>query len=412
MTAPLLAQADVVIAPATTAATTAPSTAPTTRGANVAELLNQLDLNTTLTKTPLYGWGVLLTALFIGLTVGKLVSMGIRGVAKRMNNRGWQAYSVVLDSAAGPIYLWIITAAIAAGLAPIALSTPVRGFTTSVLKLLFIIAIGWFLFEIVALSDLVLKRFVRHSGSSLETQIVPLIRKTLRLFVVIVFVLFAAQNVFGADIGAWLAGLGIAGLAVSLAAQDSIKNLFGSLTIFMDKPFVVGERILFDTHDGSVEEIGFRSTKLRTGNGEVVTIPNARMVDASVKNFTRRPSILRNFSIALTYDTPPEKVDEAVAIVKEIFALPALVETFREGNPPRVYLDELASSSLNLKVWYWHYPSSDWWGYMDNVQLFNSQLLRRFNDAKIGFAFPSQTLYVVNADGQPQNPLTNTRKPV
>jgi MscS family membrane protein len=393
----ILAQAD--IAPTTT---TVPATAPTTQGSEVTKLLHNLDLNTTITQTPLSGWGVLLGAIFVGLTVGKLISLGIRSVARRMSARGWEAYGVVLDSAAGPIYLWVITASIAVGLAPIALSAPVRTFATGVLKLLAIFAVGWFVFEIVALSDLVLKRFIRHTGSTLETQVAPLVRKTLRLFVVIVFTLSAAQNVFGADIGAWLAGLGIAGLAVSLAAQDSIKNLFGSLTIFMDKPFTVGERIVFDSHDGTVEEIGFRSTKIRTGSGEIVTIPNARMVDASVKNFSRRPSILRVFSIGITYDTTPEKLDEALRIVKEILAMPDLARGFDlEKFPPRVFFDELAASSLNLKVWYWYFPGSDWWGYMDHVNLFNRELLRRFNAAGIEFAFPTQTLHVVKDSPDP-----------
>ncbi|HEV7299672.1 MAG TPA: mechanosensitive ion channel family protein [Tepidisphaeraceae bacterium] len=398
----ILAQADPTAPPAADPVAATPAQQ-VTDSPEFGKLLERLDLDTTITDTPWTGWMILLIAIFLGLLIGKVLHLAARGLAKRSENRGWQLYGTIFASAAGPVYLWVLAAALAIGLAPVSLSDPVRDFAKGVLKLLIIIAIGWFLFEVVAVVDLVLRRFIRHGGSALETQIVPLVRKTLRLFLVVIFILFTAQNVFGADIGAWLAGLGIAGLAVSLAAQDSIKNLFGSLTIFLDKPFAVGERIVFDGHDGNVEEIGFRSTKVRTLQGEFVTIPNARMVDASVKNIGRRPFIQRIAIINLTYDTPPEKMQLALSIVREIVTLPEIAKGFNlEKNPPRAYFDELASASLNLKVYLWYFPGSDWWGYSEMLQQFNFEVLRRFNEAGLEFAFPTQTLYLA---GDPNRPL-------
>ncbi len=357
-------------------------------------LSEQLGLDTTLAKTEFWsGWGVLLLGIFLGIVGGKVLSTLAKGLAKRLRDRGWDNYATIADSAAGPVNLWAITIGLTIGLAPISLSLAVRSFSNGVLKLLVIIAIGWFMYEVVSLIDVVLKKFVHSSGSTFEKQIIPLVRKTLRIFLVVVFVLFAAQNVFGADIGAWLAGLGIAGLAVSLAAQDSIKNLFGSLTIFLDKPFAVGERIIFDGHDGAVEEIGFRSTKLRTLNGEVVTIPNSKIIDASVKNIGRRPNILRTLTIGLTYDTKPEQMELAIAIVREIFAMPDIQNGFNtDKNPPKVFFDAFSPSSLDLKVQYWFFPGSDWWAYVDHAQRFNFEMLKRFNDSGLQFAFPTQTL--------------------
>src|SRR5690606_23160639 len=136
-----------------------------------------------------------------------------------------------------------------------------------IIAFLYIIAIGWFIYNLVDLVDIALRRLTAKTASKLDDMIAPLIRKALRIFVVVIFVLFVAENVFGADITAWLAGLGIAGLAVSLSAQDSIKNLFGSITILLDKPFPVGDRIIFNGTDGFIEEIGFRSTRIRTFGG-------------------------------------------------------------------------------------------------------------------------------------------------
>src|SRR5690606_22104370 len=120
------------------------------------------------------------------------------------------------------------------------MSPAVAGFSERILSLLYIISGGWFLYNLVDLVDLAMRHYTARTQSTFDDQVVPLVRKTLRIFLVVVVVLFTAENVFKADITAWLAGLGIAGLAVSLAAQDSLKNLFGSLTIFLDRPFAIG----------------------------------------------------------------------------------------------------------------------------------------------------------------------------
>lgn len=375
--------------------TAEPTTAPSTRPSEAKALLDQLELDATLTNTPWTGWGMLLLAIFLGVVGGKILHTIAKIIAKRGHNRGWESYAKVFESAAGPIYLWAITVGLTIGLAPISLAPGVRLFSNGVLKLLYIIAIAWFLFELVGLVDVVLKRFLHFGGSALEQQIIPLVRKTLRIFLVVVFVLFAAQNVFGADIGAWLAGLGIAGLAVSLAAQDSIKNLFGSLTIFLDKPFTVGERIVFDGHDGPVEEIGFRSTKIRTGGGDLVTVPNAKIVDASVRNIGRRPNIPRTFTIGLPYDTPPVKIDEAIRIVQDVMAIPDVQKGFNTAtNPPRVFFENISPTTFDLKIWYWYFPASDWWGYCEQAQRIHFEIISRFSAAGIEFAFPTQMLYL------------------
>src|SRR5690606_32061149 len=132
------------------------------------------------------------------------------------------------------------------------------------------------------------------------------------------FTLFVAQNVFGLDITGWLAGLGLAGLAVSLAAQDSVKNLFGWATVVFDRPFTTGDFVNYGGTLGTVEDISFRSTKLRMITGHLYTIPNMKWIDGTVENISARGFIRRDLNLSLTYDTTPEKVDEAVRIVEDI----------------------------------------------------------------------------------------------
>lgn len=363
---------------------------------DVEALVARIGLGDTFSKTPWWGWLVLLGGLFIGVAVGKLVSGLLRKFAERSAARGHPVRETVLNSVAGPIALALLTLGIAIGLTSIALSDQVRTVTAAGIRLLNIVAIAWFLFNLVELIDLTLRRVTSRSQSKLDDQLVPLVRKTLRLFLMVVFVLFAAENVFGANISAWLAGLGIAGLAVSLAAQDSIRNFFGSITIFVDRPFQVGDRIKIGDADGTVEEIGFRSTKMRTLVGELVTIPNSKIVDQSVCNISRRPSIRRIMDVTITYDTPPEKVKQAVEILRGILADASIASAFNlEKFPPRVFFNEFNAASLNIRAMYWFFPA-DWWLYSEHAERINHMLLQQFNDAGIEFAFPTQTLLLAS----------------
>lgn len=373
---------------------TGPASQPSTGIPDIASAWERLHLQTTLQRTSWSGWLILLGAIFGGLVVGKLAESLLRNVARRLDRRGWEARAAIFLGAARPANLTIFSFGLAFGLQFIAKSDPVNRFVAGVIVLLYIIAIGWFLFNLIELVEIGLRRMAGRTHSSLDDQLVPLIGKTLRLFLVVVLALFTAQNVFDADIGAWLAGLGIAGLAVSLAAQDSLKNLFGSVTIFLDRTYMVGELISFDGHTGTVEAIGFRSTKMRTLAGELVTIPNSKIVDSSVHNIGRRPHIRRVIDVTITYDTPPEKVEQAVHIIRQILDEPEIRGGFdMQHLPPRVAFDALNADSLNIKVFYWFYPP-DYWQYMDHCQRFNLKLLRAFDEAGIEFAFPTRTLFL------------------
>jgi MscS family membrane protein len=192
--------------------------------------------------------------------------------------------------------------------------------------------------------------------------------------------------VLGANIGTWLAGLGIAGLAVSLAAQDSIRNLFGSLMIFLDRPFTVGEQIQFDKWEGPVEEIGFRSTRLRTTTGEIVTIPNSRLADNPVVNLDRRTHIRRVVTLTLAKDTPPAKIEQALQSIREILSDPDVTSVFDlDRHPPRVVFEEFASGAPTLKAYYWFTPP-DPWAYLAHAEKLNLRIARALSAAEVKLA--------------------------
>jgi len=196
------------------------------------------------------------------------------------------------------------------------------------------IALVWFILKLVSLVDFRLKKWSASTGSTIDIILAPLVSKTLRVFIIIIGSILITQNLTRVKIGPLLASLGIGGIAVALAAKDSIANFFGTLTILFDKPFQVGERILIDNYDGVIESVGFRSTRIRTLNGHLVSIPNEKIVNSGLENIGKRPHIRWLTNITITYDTPPEKVEKAVSIIKEILDNH---DGMHPDFPPRVF---------------------------------------------------------------------------
>jgi MscS family membrane protein len=164
--------------------------------------------------------------------------------------------------------------------------------------------------------------------------------------------------------------------------------------ILLDKPFAVGERVVVDGYDGTVEEVGFRSTKIRTLTGHQVTMPNDRTASNTVENIGRRPHIRRLLNVTITYDTPPEKVARGVEIIRELLDNH---EGMSPDFPPRVFFSDFNDCSLNIAVFYWYYPP-DYWKFMEFSESFNFRLLRAFEAEGIEFAFPTRTMYLANDD--------------
>jgi len=258
------------------------------------------------------------------------------------------------------------------------------------------LAAAYLIYRLVDIVEYYLKRWTGRTETKLDDMLVPVIRKSLRIFVTVVAVLFISENILGQEIGTILAAAGIGGLAFALAAKDTIANFFGSVTIFADRPFQVGERIKLGGYDGPVEQVGFRSTRIRTLDGHQVTVPNSIIVNDMVENIGRRPFIKRVANIGVTYDTPPDKVEKAVQIIKDILA--ETEEVNRDPDlVPRVYFNDFQDFYLNILMIYWVKPP-DYWLSQEVHQKVNLAMMRAFADEGIEFAFPSQTVYLAGDD--------------
>ncbi len=267
-----------------------------------------------------------------------------------------------------------------------------------IVEALWALTFAYALYRLVDIIEHYLFRMVSKTENKLDDMLVPVVRKSLRISIAIIAVLLIAENIFQADIKSLILGAGVGGIAIALAAKDTIANFFGSVTIFADKPFQIDELICVGDHLGVVEEVGFRSTKLRTLEGQQIIIPNNTVANADIKNITRRPFIRRSFSITITYDSGFDKTQRAAEIIKDVLA--SVIEVNQlEDKPPRVYFDEFGSHSLDIYVSYWFVPA-DWWIYKEVSERINFEILKRFNNENIEFAFPTQTLYLKKDDQQ------------
>ena len=264
------------------------------------------------------------------------------------------------------------------------------------LEVLFAVSVALLAYYLVEVPSAWLTRQTQKTESKFDDMLVPVVRKSLRVTVVLFAVVSIAQSLSDKPISALIAGLGLGGLAFALAAQDTIKNLFGSLVIFSDKPFALGDRINYDGHDGIIEEVGLRSTRLRRLDGHQVTIPNGELANKSIHNIAKRPFIRRIFTIGITYDTAPAKVKKAKQILEDILKDHEGLDPKGELLP-RVYFSDFSASSLDFKCMYWYHPPA-YWDYMQFSEWVNMEILQRFNEAGIEFAFPTQTIHLAKEE--------------
>jgi len=269
-------------------------------------------------------------------------------------------------------------------------STPfdLHKLATAVLKALVIFDVAWFLFNLVNLVDHYLNKWAARTESTLDDQLAPLLRKSLRVFVVVMACLMAIQS-FGYPITGVLASLGIGGLAFALAAKDSVSNIFGSLMIIFDRPFHVGDWIKADDMEGTVEEVGFRSTKIRTFSKTLISVPNNIIANMALDNYSRMPKRRIRLTVGVTYDTTPTQMREAVRRIRELLVThPAIDQDFSLVN-----FTDFGASSLDIMV-YCFTTTTVWGEYLDARQDLCLKIMDTLEALGLEIAFPSTTVYL------------------
>ena len=216
-----------------------------------------------------------------------------------------------------------------------------------------------------------------------------------------VLLLLALDNL-GVNITGLVAGLGIGGIAVALAIQNILGDLFASLSIVLDKPFVIGDFIIVDQHLGTVEHIGLKTTRIRSLSGEQTVFSNADLLNSRIRNFKRMFERRVVFSVGVTYQTQHDKLATIGKMLQDI------IEAQHDVRFDRAHFKDFGDSSLNFEIVY-YVQSPDYNRYMDIQQAINLEIYRRFGQEGIDFAYPTRTLFVENAgQSEPHNKIENS----
>jgi len=227
--------------------------------------------------------------------------------------------------------------------------------------------------------------------TKLDDQAVPLVRKSAKVMTIILGVIFVLQNM-EVDVGSLLAGASLGGLAFSLAARDTVANLFGSLSIFADRPFQVGDWIKVEGVEGVVEEVGMRSTRVRTFYRSLVSVPNAKVADAVIDNYGRRDARRDTFRLGILYSTTSEQMEAFCDGIRAILHNNEKVQK----NGFEVHFAAFAESGLEVLVYYFLEVSS-WSDELRQRHLVYLEILRLAESLGVDFAFPTRTLHVASA---------------
>ncbi|MBK1650272.1 mechanosensitive ion channel family protein [Rhabdochromatium marinum] len=274
-----------------------------------------------------------------------------------------------------------------------------------VLQVLFFAVASW---ALINAANLVAAMLIHRPSVNPLGLDASLLRLSCRLaaYVLAIWIWLEGLQSLGLSLVPLLAGVGVSGLAFALAAKPTLGNLLGGLILFADRPFRVGHHVMIGQHKGNVEEVGLRSTRLRTPDGHVLSLPNDDVCTATIENVTARLNIKRELNIHLAYDTPPEQIQRALDLVKQLLSVeedggqededlgrPSNRHINTPDLPPRVYFNDLNADSLNILVMYWFAPAENW-DYMAHANWVNMQLIERFHSAGIAFALPTQTINV------------------
>ena len=255
-------------------------------------------------------------------------------------------------------------------------------------SLFFIYSILWILLKMIDFIGLILVKKSELTENKMDDQLIPFIIEICKILVYIFGIFIIMGNIFNVNIAALATGLGIGGIALAMASKESLENLLGSFTIFFDQPFTVGDVVIIGTVTGTIEKVGFRSTRIRTFDKSLVTVPNKKMIDAELDNLGLRSVRRVKFNIGITYDTSPDQIKAIVSDIQEMINLHE--KTNQDG---RVRFQEFGGSSLDIMVMYF-VDSPRWEDLIDVKEDINYKIMEIVKKHKSDFAFPSTTVYL------------------
>lgn len=334
----------------------------------------------------LQNWAISIGIIVASILIAKILYWVIGKYVKAITAKTKSGLDdILVDQLEEPIVYGLVIIAFYWAFQRLSFTPAVDNFFAHLFIVIFAMNITWLFVRVIdSMIEEYIVPVVERSDSDLDDQLLPILRKTIKI-VLWTFGIIIGLNNAGFNVGALIAGLGIGGLALALAAQDTVKNIFGGVMVLLDKPFRIKDRINVNGMDGFVEEIGVRSTRIRTLEGRLITVPNAQFSDNAVENITKEPSRKIVINLGLTYDTTPEKMEEAMAILKDI----ALSNPKTTGDP-LISFNAWGNFSMGILFIYFIAEPDHILSCQSEINL---EILKRFTAAGLEFAYPTQTIY-------------------
>jgi MscS family membrane protein len=344
-------------------------------------------------------WLLLGALIFVGLVLRQLARIGAF-VIKRLTARTAATWDdELVDSLTGPATHLATTGVWFASLHLIGITGVAYAVIAFLIKGAFFVNLGYLAYKLAGFVGMLIERRMRERHEDINQSLFNLLRQTMQLLALLFCLLLGAQNM-GMDVASLIAGLGIGGLAFALAAKDTLANLFGSVMIMLDRPFRVGDYIVAKGVEGTVEEIGFRSTRIRSAYNSLVSIPNSELVISNVDNLGMRSHRRVRETYGLVYGTPPERVTAFCEGVRAILlARPAVKQ-----DAVTVAFTNLGTSALEVLVNY-HLSAPSWDAELAERQAVLLAVIRLADSLQVAFAFPTQTLIIENPPARLAKPL-------
>ena len=331
-------------------------------------------------------WGISILIILGAIIIVKLLSLlGKKVIKPFVTGTDNHLDDVIFYSLEAPVKFAIILLGIWIAIHRLVYPDSFVKVVDNAYSILIVLDITWFFGR---LFSSLLQVYWGKQSNGQANKMMPIIKRTILVIVWLIGIVMALSNV-GVNISALLGTLGIGGIAFALAAQDTVKNVFGAFTILTDKPFSIGDTIRVDSYEGTVVDVGVRSTKIMNYDKRIITFPNYKITDTSIVNISSEPMRRVVLNLGLTYDTTSEKMKEALELLKYI---PKRVENV-SSNPSDIVavFTEYSDSALVIMYIYFIEKQGDILGVTSNM---NMEILAAFNKAGLNLAFPTRTVYI------------------
>jgi len=362
------------------------------------ELQELLDL--VILGVPLYKWALATFIFFMFLLLRKVFTVVIIGTLRKLVSRTKTRFDdKFLNLIESPLRFLFVVLGVWAFFDTLGADHEI---IQHLIRSLFIVNVFWIFFNGVYVFRDEIDKFSAKFGKELSKEVSSFITKSVKAFVIVLAVVAILQE-WGINVSALLASMGLGGLAFALAAKDTAANLFGGLSILADKIFKIGDWVLINGKiEGIVEDIGIRTTKIRTFEKSLITVPNSVVANSPVENFSRRDNRRIKFLIGITYDTPKESIEKIVKEIKQMLLEHPHID---KRLTLLVNFYEFADSSLNIFV-YCYADTADWGKWLDIREDVMYKIMDIVEKNGSSFAFPSQSIYIEKIPEELQGKLS------